>query len=81
MVDDDPAKQGMRIDGCLVLGNTSDLPTLVRKHDVGVILFAITNLSPEARQRALRLCDIPDVRLVFLNDILGTVQSRLSAPA
>ncbi len=81
MVDDDPAKQGMSIDGCLVLGNTSDLPAIVEKHDIGVILFAITNLTPEARQRTLRLCEIPGVRLVFLNDILGTVQSRLAASA
>ena len=81
MVDDDPVKHGMRIDGCPVLGNTSDLPALVAKHDIGVILFAITNLPPEAQARVLRLCDIPDVRVVFLNDILGTVQSRLAAPA
>ena len=81
MVDDDPAKHGMRIDGCPVLGNTSDLPALVAKHDIGVILFAITNLSPEAQARVLRLCNIPDVRVIFLNDILGTVQSRLAATA
>ena len=81
MVDDDPAKQGMRIDGCTVLGNTTDIPALVKKHDVGVILFAITNLLPDAQQRALRLCESTGARLVFLNDILGTVHGRLAAPA
>lgn len=81
MVDDDPAKQGMRLDGCTVLGNTSDIPSLVKKHDVGVILFAITNLTPEACRRALRLCESAGAPVVFLNDILGTVQGRLSAPA
>ena len=81
MVDDDPAKQGMRIDGCTVLGNTTDIPPLVKKHDVGVILFAITNLSEGARQRALRLSESTGARVVFLNDILGTVHGRLAAPA
>lgn len=77
MVDDDPAKQGMKIDGCWVLGGGRDLPDLVRKHDVGVILFAIADLPPETRQSLVRLCQIPNVRLVFLNDILGMFQSQL----
>jgi len=81
MVDDDPAKQEMRIDGCLVLGNTSDLPALVAKHDIGVIIFTITNLSREEHARLLHLCDISRARLVFINDILGTMQSRLAASA
>jgi lipopolysaccharide/colanic/teichoic acid biosynthesis glycosyltransferase len=79
MVDDDPAKQGMRVDGCWVLGGTSDLPDLVRARDIGLILFAITNLTPEERERVLKLCQLPGLRVVFLNDILGTVQSRLSS--
>ncbi|MBV6396448.1 MAG: hypothetical protein HFACDABA_02046 [Anaerolineales bacterium] len=81
MVDDDPAKQDMRIDGCSVLGNTSDLPALVAKHDIGVIIFAIANLSRKEHARLSRLCEIPGVRVVFLNDILGTMQSRLVSSA
>ena len=78
MVDDDPAKQGMKIDGCWVLGGGRDLPDLVRKHDVGVILFAIADLPPETRQSLVGLCQMPNVRLVFLNDILGAFQSQLT---
>ena len=78
MVDDDPAKQGMRIDGCPVLGGSSDLPDLVLKHDVGVILFAIANLPTEAHQALLKKCELPGVRLTFLNDILGFIQSQLA---
>lgn len=78
MVDDDPAKQGMKIDGCWVLGGGRELPDLVRKHDVGVILFAIADLPPETRQSLVRLCQMPNVRLVFLNDILGAFQSQLT---
>ena len=81
MVDDDPAKQGMRIDGCRVLGVTGDLSDLVRRHDVGVILFTISNLPEDVRRGLVKLCQIPGVRLVFLNDIMSAVLSKLSAQA
>jgi len=80
MVDDDPAKQGMRIGGSRVLGGVSDLPDLVRTRDVGLILFAITNLTPEAHYRAIQICRRAGARVVFMNDILGTVRSRLAQP-
>ena len=77
MVDDDPAKQGMRLDGCQILGSSGDLPDLIRKHDVGLIVFAITNLHDTAREMILHACHKSNVRVVFLNDILGSVQRHL----
>jgi lipopolysaccharide/colanic/teichoic acid biosynthesis glycosyltransferase len=77
MVDDDPAKQGMRIDGCRVIGGIREIPELVQKYDVGIVLFTITNLSSEDRNSLLKFCDIPNVRLVMVNDVLQTFQSRL----
>jgi lipopolysaccharide/colanic/teichoic acid biosynthesis glycosyltransferase len=78
MVDDDPNTQGMRIGNCWVLGGTGDLPALVRKHDVGVILFAISNVPAERKQQLLKLCNLPGVRLVFISDILNSVQAHLT---
>jgi hypothetical protein len=77
MADDDPAKQGMRVDGCRILGSSGDLPSLIRKHDVGVILFAIANLQDSARETLLHFCHKSNVRVVFLSDILGAVQGHL----
>jgi FlaA1/EpsC-like NDP-sugar epimerase len=77
MVDDDPAKQGMRIDGCRVLGGTREISELVIKYDVGVVLFTITNLSDEDRSFLLKFCDLPNVRLIMVNDFLETFQNRL----
>ncbi len=78
MVDDDLAKQGMRIDGCQVLGGSGDLPDLVCKYDVGVVLYTIDNISPQARKKHLKICELLNVRTVFLNDILGVIQTRLA---
>jgi lipopolysaccharide/colanic/teichoic acid biosynthesis glycosyltransferase len=81
MVDDDPAKRGMRVNRSWVLGSSSELPDLIRKHDIGVVLFAITNISHEARERMVRLCRHSGVRLINLSDILGAIQTQLGASA
>jgi FlaA1/EpsC-like NDP-sugar epimerase len=78
MVDDDPGVQGMSVDGCRVLGGTGDLPALVKKHAVGTVLFAITNIPDESQQQLVELCRIPGVRLVFINDVLNSIQNHLT---
>ena len=78
MVDDDPAKHGMRVNHCWVLGSSSELPNLIRKHDIGVVLFAITNISHEARERMLKICQHSGVRLIHLSDLLGAIQTQLA---
>ncbi|MDR2136696.1 MAG: polysaccharide biosynthesis protein [Synergistaceae bacterium] len=44
-VDDDPQKEGKRISGLAVLGETKDLPTLIREHRVKVVLVAMPSAS------------------------------------
>lgn len=55
-VDDDPMKNGLRIDGSPVLGMTTELPELIRQHDIGLVIFAITNIEPGQRERILGIC-------------------------
>ncbi len=44
LVDDDSKKIGLRFDGNKVIGSTMDIPQLVERWDVGVILYAIGNV-------------------------------------
>ncbi len=81
MVDDDPTKQGMRIDGCTVLGVSHDLPNLIREHDVGAILFTISNISQEARDEMLKFCTTQQVQVVLLDDVLDTFRQRFTRQA
>ena len=78
MVDDDPALQGMRVCGCWVLGGTGDLTALIQQYDVGIVLISVTNLIPETLQYVTKLCTISGVRLVFINDILNSIQTQLN---
>ncbi|MFC1878366.1 sugar transferase [Chloroflexota bacterium] len=55
-VDDDLYKQEARIRGVEVLGRRADIVDLVSKHDIGIIIFAIHNISGAERQDVLELC-------------------------
>lgn len=78
MADDDPAKRGMRVNHSWVLGSSSELCDLIRKHDIGVVVFAITNIPQEARDRIVRSCRKSGARLIYLSDLLGSIQTQLA---
>ncbi len=56
IVDDSPKKQGQRFDGVRVLGTTADIPAIVRRHDIGVIFYAISRISEADNRRILETC-------------------------
>jgi lipopolysaccharide/colanic/teichoic acid biosynthesis glycosyltransferase len=83
MVDDDPRMQDMYVDGYRVMGTTSDIPELIRRHDVGLVLYTISNIVEEERQRILSVCHSTRVPVVPLPEVLSDLQSRftVSVPA
>lgn len=78
MVDDDPAKHGMTMDGHRVFGFTRRIPELVKRRDVGVILFAIETIEATERARILELCRQTRARVVLIPDILAYLREQLS---
>jgi FlaA1/EpsC-like NDP-sugar epimerase len=81
LVDDDqPTRQGMRVDGCWVLGGSADLPALIERYDVGVVLLAVPHISLEAREHIANLCECSGTCLVFLPDLLDALSKQLAQP-
>ena len=72
-VDDDLYKQGARIRGINVLGKRGDIPRLVAKHDIGIIFFAIHNISTKERQEVLAICSSTPARVAIIPDVLKAV--------
>ena len=79
MLDDDPRKQGLKVEGCTVLGATRLIPELVAKKDVGLILYAISNIDAKERERILALCRQTSARLVLIPDLLQDLRRQLFA--
>lgn len=79
MVDDNPRMVGTQVDGCKVIGSTQDIPSLLEKHDVGLILFAISNISQSEQERILSLCQNSASRVVLIPDILDSLRAHFPA--
>jgi lipopolysaccharide/colanic/teichoic acid biosynthesis glycosyltransferase len=79
LIDDDPRKQGMRIEGLKVLGSTKNIPELVGQYDIGLVLFSISRITLDERDRILNLCTQTSARLVIIPDILQMMQIYFSS--
>ena len=78
--DEQPAMQGMRVKGNRLLGGISDLPKLIEHYDVGVVLFAIPNAGAELQDRVQNLCEPSKTRMVYVADLLNTLQKQMTQP-
>src|SRR5581483_1859244 len=76
-VDDDPAKNGLRVCGVPVLGRVDDLPELVATHDVSEVLIAIPSASGPILRRIIQHCTEANVRHRVLPTLGELVQGRV----
>jgi FlaA1/EpsC-like NDP-sugar epimerase len=81
IVDDDPRKQGNYYNGCEVLSPTSSIPALVAEHNIGLLIFAITDLEPAQQQRILQVCHQTGVRVILLPDVVATLHEQIDPDA
>jgi FlaA1/EpsC-like NDP-sugar epimerase len=77
-IDDDLYKQNTRIRGVDVLGRREDIPELVARYDVGLILFAIHNIPIDERRRLLTICSSTPARVMMIPDVLGDLRDLVS---
>jgi lipopolysaccharide/colanic/teichoic acid biosynthesis glycosyltransferase len=73
--DDDYRKTGIRIAGAKVLGKCGNIPVLVEQLDIGIIIFAIHNISPEKKADLLTMCNDTLARVVEMPNILGQIET------
>jgi FlaA1/EpsC-like NDP-sugar epimerase len=74
LVDDDPKKQNMRLEGIRVLGTTADLPHILRDNRPDEVLIALPSASGETRQRIVELArneDVPVKTLPGLHELIA----------
>jgi diguanylate cyclase (GGDEF)-like protein len=76
MVDDNPRKVGAKIDGFPVIGTTNSIPDLVKKYDIGLILFAIADIQPAEQDRILSLCQVTPARITPIPDIIDSLRAH-----
>ncbi len=78
MVDDDFRKIGQRVNGYEVLGTTRDIPEIVVKKSIGLVMFAITRVTKKEKDRILETCRDLNVRLIMVPDLLKVVSDYIT---
>ncbi len=79
ILDDNPRKQGMRINNVEVIGTTRSLAERVKKLDVGLIVFAIFSIDKSERERLLDECCKTGARLALLPNMMEQIVKSTSA--
>lgn len=72
-IDDDPTAQGMRIYGARIIGTLKDLPRLLLKHDIGLVILADHRLEYFDFIAATQIDQRPAVKVLIAPDIYGSV--------
>ncbi|MGQ9569078.1 MAG: polysaccharide biosynthesis protein [Anaerolineae bacterium] len=75
-VDDDPAKQGMRVHGIPVLGDRHAIPNLVARHQVALIILAIYNIKSEDFRAILEICQETSAVIKVLPSVFQFIEGR-----
>ncbi len=78
LVDDDLRKVNQRVNGIPVLGTMRDLPEIVKKKSIGLVLFAINKISPRERDRMLKQIHELPVRVLVIPELLDVLSKYFS---
>ncbi len=79
-VDDDPAKQGMRVHGVPVLGDRRAIPALAERLGVELIVIAIYKLPNAEFQAILDLCQATPARIKVLPNFFELLERKEGEP-
>ncbi|MGA9398160.1 MAG: sugar transferase [Anaerolineaceae bacterium] len=77
--DDDFRKQNYMRGEYPILGTTRDIQELVTQHNIGLILFAISDLKKRDRERILSRCNATPARVVTIPDFIDIFKRSLLA--
>ncbi len=76
----DPSRDGMKFYGHRILGTYKDIPKIIRRHDVGVILSTAPAESRGENQYIVDLCRKNNLKLIFLNDLTKMAEGQETQP-
>lgn len=77
-VDDSHSRQGMDIHGVQVAGSCEDIPALVGRLDVQLILIAVSAVTSRQMQRIVSLCEAAGVQFRILPKMQDLVSGQVS---
>ncbi len=81
LIDDDSEKTGREIHGIRVLGVFDEIPEVVRKHSIDLIIIAIPSLSSERMQKLVAICERADTAFKTLPRLEDMISGQVTVNA
>lgn len=78
IVDDDPARKGCEVQGIRVVGTCQDIPAVVEKLKIDLILIAIPSASSKHMRKIVELCEKSKVAFRTLPGIQDITDGRVT---
>ncbi|MFZ3071441.1 MAG: sugar transferase [Anaerolineaceae bacterium] len=78
VVDDDARKQDLNIRGLKVLGTTQNIPEIVEKYKIGIIIYAIANIKPTENEKILQACRSTSARTIIIPDLVKVLENSFT---
>src|SRR5215468_2261242 len=78
IVEDDPRKRNLRVQGVRVIGTTQDLPRLLREHRPDELIIAIPSASGEQRQRIVEIARDEGIPVKTVPGLYELISDRLA---
>lgn len=72
-VDNDLTMQGMRYFGSKVIGKWEDIPSLVNKNDIGIVVLADYRVDIKGYQQIKKICSATTAKFIVMPDLLASV--------
>jgi lipopolysaccharide/colanic/teichoic acid biosynthesis glycosyltransferase len=79
-VDDDFLSQGLRIYGTKVLGSYKDVPELIKKYDIGIVLLADNRIAHEQFKSLSSIAAKRTIKFVVVPDVFGALKNLVIVP-
>lgn len=77
-VDDNPTKKGRYLEGICIEGDRYDIPALVEKYDIKLIIFAIPSASSQDRADILNICKDTGCQLKIIPGLFQIVNGEVN---
>ncbi len=78
LIDDNPVKLGMRLEGVRIVGNRYDIPAAAKEYNVNRIIFAIPTCKAQDRKEILHLCSTTRCQIQTVPGIYQLVNGEVS---
>jgi FlaA1/EpsC-like NDP-sugar epimerase len=77
-VDDNPQKKGREIHGVRVKGRCEQIPRLIKKLDIEVVLIAVPSATDKEMRRIVEICESTDIPFLTLPSVQEMLSGQVS---